>query len=170
MDAITQPPEGASPGDAQTYRMPLPRLRLTPDVSHGPLDGAWWPRCDALELELPGLVSFLDPGVGTVTRVTVDTASWPDAPQTVVAPGHVIEVVRADPAAEAHAVTVDCGTVGRWELLVIPPDEPAGAATWLLTAAADPDNPLSARRMLALAEDGLDGDATWESEGGHGLR
>ena len=110
------------------------------------------------------------PGVGTDTRVTVDTASWPDAPQTVVAPGHVIEVVRADPAAEAHAVTVDCGTVGRWELLVIPPDEPAGAATWLLTAAADPDNPLSARRMLALAEDGLDGDATWESEGGHGLR
>ncbi|MFJ8049233.1 DUF5994 family protein [Streptomyces luteogriseus] len=100
MDAITQPAEGTSPGDAHTYRMPLPRPRRTPDVSHGPPDGAWWPRRDTLELELPGLVSSLD-----------------------------------------------CGTVGRRELLVIPPDEPAGAATRLLTAAAAPDNPLPARRM-----------------------
>src|SRR5690348_16684906 len=94
MDAITRPAEGTSPGDAQTYRMPLPRLSLTPDVSHGPLDGAWWPRCETLELELPALVGSLDPGVGSVIRVTVDTASWPDAPQTVTAPGYVIEVVR----------------------------------------------------------------------------
>jgi hypothetical protein len=150
--------------------MPLPRLSLTPDVGHGPLDGAWWPRCDALELELPALVGSLDPAVGTVIRVTVDTASWPDAPRTVLAPGHVIEVVLSDLAAEAHAITLDCGTVGRWELLVIPPDEPAGAAARLLTAAADPGNPLSAPRILALAEDGLDAEATWESEGGPGLR
>jgi hypothetical protein len=170
MDAITRPAEGTSAGDAQTYRMPLPRLRLTPDTSHGPLDGAWWPRCEALELELPALVGSLDPAVGTVTRVTVDTASWPEAPQTVMAPGHVIEVVRTDLAAEAHAITVDCGTVGRWELLVIPPDEPARAATRLLSVAADPENLLSAPRILALAEDGLAGEATWESEGGHGLR
>lgn len=92
MDAITRPAEGTSPDDAQTYRMPLPRLRLTPDAGHGPLDGAWWPRRDAWELELPALVGSPDPAVGTVTRVTVDTASWPDAPQTVMAPGHVIEV------------------------------------------------------------------------------
>ncbi|MEV6941140.1 DUF5994 family protein [Streptomyces sp. NPDC051172] len=170
MDAITKPADGTSPDDARTYQMPLPRLRLTPDVSHGPLDGAWWPRGDALELELPALVGSLDPGAGTVTRVTVDTTSWPDAPQTVMAPGHVIEVVRTGSAAEAHAITLDCGTVGRWELLVIPPDEPAGAATRLLTAAADPDNQLSAPHMLALAEAVLDEEATWESEGGHGLR
>ncbi|MEW2623417.1 DUF5994 family protein [Streptomyces sp. NPDC048106] len=146
--------------------MPLPRLRLTPDVSHGPLDGAWWPRCDALELELPALVGSLDPAVGTVIRVTVDAASWPDAPQTVLAPGHVIEVSLTGLAAEAHAITLDCGTVGRWELLVIPPEEPAGAASRLLTAAADPENPLPAPRILAIAENGLDGEATWESEGG----
>ncbi|MGW2935602.1 DUF5994 family protein [Streptomyces sp. NPDC001156] len=170
MNAITKPAEGATPGDAHTYRMPLPRLNLTPDVSHGPLDGAWWPRCDALELELPSLVGSLDPNVGTVTRVTVGTAAWPDAPQKVMAPGHVIEVVLTDLAAGAHAITLDCGTVGRWELLVIPPDEPAGAATRLLTAAADPGNPLSAPRLLALVENGPDGQDTWESEGGPGLR
>ncbi|MFH8366081.1 DUF5994 family protein [Streptomyces sp. NPDC018031] len=170
MGAITRFAEGTSPGDAHTYRMPLPRLHLTPGASHGPLDGAWWPRCEALELELPALVGSLDPAVGTVTRATVDTSSWPGAPQRVTAPGHVIEVVRTDLAAEAHAITLDCGTVGRWELLVIPCDEPAGAAGRLLTAAADPENPLSAPRMLALAEEGLDGEARWESEGGHGLR
>ncbi|WP_030993061.1 DUF5994 family protein [Streptomyces sp. NRRL WC-3744] len=169
MDAIRRPAEGTSPGDTQTYRMPLPRLSLTPDVSHGPLDGAWWPRCDALELELPTLVGSLDPGVGTVTRVTVDTASWPDAPPTIIAPGHVIEVVRTDLAADAHAITLDCGTVGRWELLVIPPDEPAGVAARLLTTAADPENPVPAPRMLALAEEDLTEEAMWEAEGGHGL-
>lgn len=70
----------------------------------------------------------------------------------------------------AHAITVDCGTVGRWELLVIPPDEPARVATRLLTAAADPANPLSAPRLLALAESGLDGQDAGESEGGAGPR
>ena len=168
MNAITKPAEGTAPDDGHSYRMPLPRLRLTPDVSHGPLDGAWWPRCDALELELPALVGSLDPGIGTVTHVTVGTAAWPDAPQEVMAPGHVIEVALSDDDAETHAITVDCGTVGRWELLVVPPDEPADTAARLLTAASDPPNPLSAPRLLALAEDGLDGQDTWESEGGAG--
>ncbi|MGB9996787.1 DUF5994 family protein [Streptomyces pseudogriseolus] len=170
MNAITKPAEGTASGDGHSYRMPSPRLRLTPDVSHGPLDGAWWPRCDALELELPALVGSLDPGIGTVTRVTVGTAAWPDAPQEVMAPGHVIEVALSDGAAETHALTVDCGTVGRWELLVVPPDEPAGTAALLLTAASDSENPLSAPRLLALAESGLDGQDTWESEGGAGPR
>ncbi|WP_237406078.1 DUF5994 family protein [Streptomyces sp. M2CJ-2] len=155
MDAITPPAGGTSSADEHTYRMPLPRLSLTPDASHGPLDGAWWPRCGALELELPALVGSLDPGHGTVTRVTVGAAAWPDAPQTVPAPDHVIEVVLTDVADEAHAIAVDCGTVGRWELLVIPPDEPVGTAARLLTAAADPWNPLSAQRILARAEDGF---------------
>ncbi|MFE0354177.1 DUF5994 family protein [Streptomyces nigra] len=146
MTITTEPAEGAVPGDGHSYRMPVPRLRLMPGVSHGRLDGAWWPRCDALELELPALVGSLDPGIGTVTRVTVETAAWPDAPQEVMAPSHVIEVVPTDSAAEAHAITVDCGTVGSWELLVIPPDEPARGAARLLTAAADPTNPLSAPR------------------------
>ncbi|MER5512746.1 DUF5994 family protein, partial [Streptomyces sp. NPDC002766] len=39
--------------------MPLPRPALTSSVSHGPLAGAWWPRCGALELELPSLVAAL---------------------------------------------------------------------------------------------------------------
>ncbi|MER6538328.1 DUF5994 family protein [Streptomyces sp. 900105755] len=160
MDSLASPAGDRSPGDAHTYRMPLARLSLTPEASHGPLDGAWWPRCDALELELPALVGSLDPGRGTVTRVTVGAVAWPDAPLTVSAPDHVIEVVLSDATAEEHAISLDCGTVGRWELLVVPPDEPAGTAERLLAAAADPWNPLSAQRTLARVEAGLGREST----------
>ncbi|KUN79928.1 hypothetical protein AQJ66_27435 [Streptomyces bungoensis] len=134
--------------------MPPPRLTLTTDVSHGPLDGAWWPRCDALELELPCLVGSLEPDPDTTVRVTVEPSEWPDAPRTVMAPGRVIAVEPAGPGSEAHVITLDCGSVGRWVLLIVPPEEPAGTAARLLAAAADPENPLTATRMLALAETG----------------
>ncbi|MEV0180491.1 DUF5994 family protein [Streptomyces sp. NPDC050625] len=163
MEPSRTPAEGASADDPHTFRMPLPRLTLTPDVSHGPLDGAWWPRCDALELELPSLVGSLEPEAGTTVRVTVDPAEWPDAPHTVMAPGRVIAVEPAAPGSETHVITLDCGTVGRWALLVVPPEEPAGTAARLLAAAADPENPLTAARMLALAETGRLGGMTGEA-------
>ncbi|MGW7257734.1 DUF5994 family protein [Streptomyces sp. NPDC054834] len=143
--------------------MPLPRLTLTPDVSHGPLDGAWWPRCDALELELPSLLGSLEPDPGAAIRVTVDSAEWPDAPHTVMAPGRVIAVEPAGPGSDAHVITLDCGTVGRWVLLVVPPEEPAGTAVRML-AAAGLENPLTAARMLALAETGRPVGATGAAE------
>ncbi|MFR9790675.1 DUF5994 family protein [Streptomyces sp. MB22_4] len=99
MNAIAKPAEGTAPDDGHSSRMPSPRLRLTPDTSHGPLDGAWWPHCDALEPGLPALVAFLDPGIGTVTRVTLGTASWPDAPHVVVPPAESAETAALVPTA-----------------------------------------------------------------------
>ncbi|MEV6941827.1 DUF5994 family protein [Streptomyces sp. NPDC051172] len=144
--------------------MPTPRLSLTPDISHGPLDGAWWPRCNALELELPSLVGSLDPDLDTAVRVTVNPSEWPDTPRTVMAPGRVIAVEPAGPGGETHVISLDCGSMGRWVLLVVPPDEPAGTAARLLAAAADPENPLTAARMLALAETDRLGGSTGEAE------
>ncbi|MEU2286653.1 DUF5994 family protein [Streptomyces sp. NPDC013178] len=158
MDVTATSAEGVPPDGARTYRMPVARLALAPSVGHGPLDGAWWPRCDMLELELPALVGSLGPGLGTVTRVTVDAVAWPDVPRTVMAPGRVIEVALSAVDAEAHAIALDCDTVGRWELLVIPPGESFAAATWLLTTAADPRNALTAAHMLALAKAGFGDD------------
>ncbi|WP_189263443.1 DUF5994 family protein [Streptomyces fuscichromogenes] len=134
--------------------MPLPRLTVARDISHGPLDGAWWPRCDALELELPALVVALEPDVDAEVRVTVDPAEWPGAPHAVMAPGRAITVQSAGPADEAHVITLDCGTVGRWVLLVVPPDESVGTAARLLAAVDDPESPLTAVRMLELARTG----------------
>ncbi|GKQ38961.1 DUF5994 family protein [Streptomyces sp. A012304] len=155
MDVTGTPAEDGSPEEARTYRMPAARLALARGAGHGPLDGAWWPRCDMLELELPALLGSLYPGLGTVTGVTgvtVDAIAWPDAPRRVTAPGRVIEVALSAADAEAHAIVLDCGAVGRRELLVIPPGESLAAATWLLTTAADPRNALTAAHMLALAE------------------
>jgi len=172
MEPSRTPADDLPADGGHTYRMPLPRLALPPGVGHGPLDGAWWPRCDALELELPALVGSLDPGCGTVTHVTVDTAAWPDAPHTVIAPGRMIEVERAGVDAETHVIILDCGTVGRWELLVVPPDQPLAAAARLLDTAADPWNTLTAAQMLALAETGLAVEAALESgaKGGRSRR
>ncbi|WP_433451492.1 hypothetical protein ACQPXS_25025 [Streptomyces sp. CA-142005] len=59
---------------------------------------------------------------------------------------------RPDPEGGAHVITVDRGTVGRRVLLLIPPEEPAPSAARLLTAAADPENPLTAARTPALGQ------------------
>nr|WP_234439845.1 DUF5994 family protein [Streptomyces bicolor] len=157
MDVTGPSAEGSSPDDVRTYRMPVARLALTPGVSRGPLDGAWWPRCDLLELELPALVDSLGSGLGTITRVTVDAVAWPDVPHTVTAPGRVIEVALSAVDVEAHAIALDCGSGGRRELLVIPPGQSTAAASWLLITAADPWNTLTAAHMLALAETGFEG-------------
>lgn len=170
MEPVGTPAESDPTAEARTYRMPQPRVTLTPDVSHGPLDGAWWPHCDALELELPALVGMLEPEPGAEVRVAVDPAEWPDTPYTVMAPGREIAVEPAGPGSEAHVITLDCGTVGRWVLMVVPPEEPAGTAARLLAAAADPENPLTASRMLALAETGRLGTAAGEAEGGTSAR
>lgn len=148
MEPSAAPAEGPLADGGHTYRMPLPRLTLTPEVSHGPLDGAWWPRCDALELELPSLIAALEPDRGSTVRVTVDAAQWPDAPHTVMAPGQVIAVDVTGSAGEAHVITLDCDTVGRWVLLVVPPLEPADTAARLMTAAADPALHLGASALL----------------------
>ncbi|MFD7137538.1 DUF5994 family protein [Streptomyces sp. NPDC059894] len=152
MDPRKARDEGAPTPGAHTYRMPLPRLSLTSDASHGPLDGAWWPRCDALELELPPLVGALDPGDGAEVHVTVDAGAWPDTPDTVMAPGHVIDVEPAGTGGGTHVITLDFSTVGRWTLLVVPPEEPAGAAARLLAAATDPALGLTADALLATEE------------------
>jgi hypothetical protein len=149
MQPRSTPAEDPPADSGHTYRMPLPRLALTPEVSHGPLDGAWWPRCDALELELPSLVAALEPDRGSTVHVTVDAAQWPDTPHTVLAPGQVIAVDVTGSADEAHVITLDCDTVGRWVLLVVPPQEPADTAARLMAAAADPALHLGASTLLA---------------------
>lgn len=148
MEPRRTPTEDPPADGGHTYRMPLPRLALTPEVSHGPLDGAWWPRCDALELELPSLVAALEPDRFTTVAVTVDAAQWPDAPHRVMSPGRTITVEQTRSAGEEHVITLDCDTVGRWVLLVVPPQEPPDEASRLMTAAADPALHLGASALL----------------------
>ncbi|MEU9161397.1 DUF5994 family protein [Streptomyces sp. NPDC048424] len=159
------PPLAAAP--------PLPaRLTLTPATAlAGQLDGAWWPRSRDLEAELPALVAALDERCGRITRVTVNPARWPVIPRKVPAGGHLVHVgwfAEQDP----DKLILLSGTVGRWDLLVIPPETAPAAAARLMAAAAVPGSVLTARALIAAEgvigrmPDLRDREEAWESEGG----
>ncbi|MEV7439577.1 DUF5994 family protein [Streptomyces sp. NPDC091204] len=149
------------------------RLALTPKTALvGLLDGAWWPRSRDLEAELPALVAALDEPWGRVTRVSVNPGRWPVVPRTVPVAGRTVHVgwfTEQDP----DKLILLSYTVGRWDLLVVPPEtEPAGAAR-LMAAAAIPGSTLTADVLMANESvigrglrDVRGREATWEGEGG----
>jgi hypothetical protein len=131
-----------------------PRLALKgPAASGGLLDGAWWPRSRDLARELPGLVEALDPLWGRITRVAVNPAHWDAVPRHVPGRGHVVKVGWFTEELDPHKVLLLSYSVGRWDLLVVPPGTGAAAAERLMAAASDPDAaPLTASALMAAEE------------------
>ncbi|WP_405705629.1 DUF5994 family protein [Streptomyces sp. NBC_00069] len=149
------------------------RLSLTPKTTlAGLLDGAWWPHSRDLEAELPPLAAALEEPWGRVTRVTVNPICWPVVPHTVPVGGRVLHVgwfTEQDP----DKLILLSYTVGRWDLLVIPPETAPAAAARLMAAAAIPGSVLTAGVLIANEtvigrgiRDARRREATWESEGG----
>ncbi|GHI72858.1 DUF5994 family protein [Streptomyces nojiriensis] len=149
------------------------RLSLTPKTAlAGTLDGAWWPRSRDLEAELPALAAALDESWGRITRVSVNPSRWPVVPRKVAVAGHVLHVgwfTEQDP----DKLILLSYTVGRWDLLVIPPETEPAAAARLMAAAAIPGSVLAADVLMANEivigrgiRDARRREATWEGEGG----
>ncbi|MDX3534823.1 DUF5994 family protein [Streptomyces sp. MB09-01] len=149
------------------------RLSLTPKTTFaGQLDGAWWPRSRDLESELPALAAALDEPWGRVTRVSVNPTRWSAVPRTVPVGGRVLHVgwfTEQDP----DKLILLSYTVGRWDLLVIPPETEPAAAARLMAAAAIPGSVLTAGVLMANETvigrgigDARRREATWEGEGG----
>ncbi|MEU3916038.1 DUF5994 family protein [Streptomyces sp. NPDC029721] len=149
------------------------RLSLTPKTAlAGRLDGAWWPHSRDLEAELPALAAALDETWGRITRVSVNPSRWPVVPRTVAVAGHLLHVgwfTEQDP----DKLILLSYTVGRWDLLVIPPETEPAAAARLLAAAAIPGSVLAADALMAnetvigrSIREALRREATWEDEGG----
>jgi hypothetical protein len=171
---MSHPPTVES--DGRFSALPL-RLSLAP-VGSAPalLDGAWWPRSRDLGAELLSLTAVLDPLWGRITRVTVNPVHWPAVPRRVPVAGHVVKVGWFLPEQDSHELLLLSYRTGRWNLLVVPPQTPAGSAAWLMAAASDPLGTSTASRLmeesvrLRAARD-ADADraveAVWESEGGH---
>ncbi|MDT0571912.1 DUF5994 family protein [Streptomyces sp. DSM 3412] len=152
-----------------------PRLSLAP-VGPAPalLDGAWWPRTRDLVAELPSLMAVLDPLWGRITRVTVNPTHWPVVPRHVPVAGHVVKVGWFLSEQDPHELLLLSYRTGRWNLLVVPPQTPAGSAAWLMAAASDPLGTSSASRLMeeaarlrAVSETDRVVEAVWDSEGGH---
>ncbi|MEU3690953.1 DUF5994 family protein [Streptomyces narbonensis] len=149
------------------------RLSLTPKTTRaGLLDGAWWPRSRDLTAELPSLVDALEGPYGRITRVTVNPTRWPVVPHKVPATGHTVHIgwfTEQDP----DKMILLSYTVGRCDLLVIPPETEPAAAARLMTAAAIPGSILAAGALMSdeaatgrRMRDARSGEDAWETEGG----
>ncbi|MFF7309789.1 DUF5994 family protein [Streptomyces sp. NPDC008137] len=155
-----------------------PRLSLAP-VGSAPalLDGAWWPRSRDLAAELPALAAVLDPLWGRITRVTVNPTRWPVVPRKVPVAGHVVNVGWFLAEQDPDELLLLSYHVGRWNLLVVPPQTTPDSAAWLMAAASDPHGTLTASRLTeeaerlrTLREADRAVEAVWDSEGGHEAR
>ncbi len=152
------------------------RLMLAP-VGTAPalLDGAWWPRSRDLTAELPALTAVLDPLWGRITHVTVNPTFWPTIPRKVPVDGHVVGVGWFRAEQDPHKLLLFSYNVGRWDLLVIPPETGPASAARLMTEAADPLGILTAGALMDEAEQRRIAEemelslvSVWDSEGGHG--
>jgi hypothetical protein len=155
-----------------------PRLSLAPAGLAPPLlDGAWWPRSRDLGAELPALTAVLDPLWGRITRVTVNPTRWPVVPRKVPVAGHVVNVGWFLDEQDPHELLLLSYRVGRWNLLVVPPQTTPDSAAWLMAAASDPYGTSSGSRLMEeaarlrmLTEADRAVEAVWLSEGGHEAR
>ncbi|MER5529889.1 DUF5994 family protein [Streptomyces sp. NPDC002677] len=169
-------PSAPSPSSAPSSS-PL-RLSLAPaGAMPALLDGAWWPRSRDLGAELPALTAVLDPLWGRITRVTVNPTHWPVIPRKVPVAGHVVKVGWFLAEQDPHELLLLSYRVGRWNLLVIPPQTDQVSATWLMAAASDPLGTSTASRLMeeaarlrTVSETDRAVEAAWDSEGGHGAR
>lgn len=166
-----------TPGTDETYEAPGSaqplRLSLIPVGSASArIDGAWWPYSRDLAAELPALTHELDVRWDRITRVTVNPTYWPVIPHKVQVNGHVVKVGWFKEEQDPHQLMLLSYRLGRWDLLVIPPQTPPATAAWLLSAAADPLRTSTGSQLMEEAERRVAGrtqeapEATWDSEGG----
>ncbi|WP_217207328.1 DUF5994 family protein [Streptomyces sp. AC550_RSS872] len=149
------------------------RLSLAPTGSGpGLLDGAWWPRSRDLLREIPTLTDALDACWGRITHVTVNPAHWPVIARRVPVAGHTVHVGWFADEQDPRKVILLSYTVGRLDLLVIPPETEPAAAGRLMAAATVPGGIRTASRLMA--DEAMSHDAAearsreedWETDGG----
>ncbi|MFH8557061.1 DUF5994 family protein [Streptomyces celluloflavus] len=152
------------------------RLSFAPAGSPpGLLDGAWWPRSRDLFRELPALIAVLDVRWGRITHVTVNPTYWPVVPRKVPVAGHTVHVGWFAAEQDPNKLILLSYTMGRWDLLVIPPETDPTAAARLMSAASTPGGLLTASALMASehtthdAQEALWREEEWESEGGAAL-
>ncbi|GGT24235.1 MULTISPECIES: DUF5994 family protein [Streptomyces] len=149
------------------------RLALTPHTSMaGLLDGAWWPYSRDLAAELPPLADALLDRFGRVTRITANPAPWPSAPYRVSVGAYAVHIGWFTGQSPDTMILLSY-SLGRCDLLVVPPEtEPASAAR-LMAAASAPGNVRTTDTLMAdehatgrSVQDARAGEDGRETEGG----
>ncbi|WP_042440028.1 DUF5994 family protein [Streptacidiphilus albus] len=127
--------------------LPL-RLSLTPAGARCRLDGAWWPRSRDLERELPSLVAELDRAWGRITHATFNRHLWPDSPYGVRAGSHQVRLGWFDAEQDPDELSLFSYEVGRWDLLVVPPEADSERAARLMASASRSGNTDTAAALV----------------------
>ncbi|MFJ7911597.1 DUF5994 family protein [Kitasatospora sp. NPDC096204] len=120
---------------------------LEPTMSRdGMFDGAWWPRSTHLLAELPDLITALGAHLGRIVRVGLDTASWREAPRSVVVNGLMIRIGWF--AGSDATISITRGFQDHFLLLVVPPRTDARTASSAMAGAAATGNHTPAAELL----------------------
>ncbi|MBT2418505.1 hypothetical protein J7F01_19875 [Streptomyces sp. ISL-22] len=125
---LAPPPSGPSPTDA--------RLRLATQTTHvrqaRRIDGAWWPRSYDLITELPSLLGGLPPAWGQITSIVVNGGRWTASPGRLLIANQVVRLRRTNVTQAEDTVCLLAPGLGRWDLLVVPPDAAESEAGQLM--------------------------------------
>jgi len=148
---IPDPPpqaQGELPTAAHTALTPgTAILRLeTVGPRGGVLDGAWWPRSEHIESELPALVSALTRHIGPITRVGLDATAWEGLPTRLTVEDRVVHI-DSYPVGD-DTILVTRGERDLFSLLVIPPNADPEAAKAAIAQAVRQDNVSGAQQIL----------------------
>lgn len=151
-----------------------PRLRLKAKAPQtGYVDGAWWPRSDALTTELPDLLAVLSVRLGPIDRVLYNVSEWSASPGKLVIGDRTIRLdgYRHQPPNSVEILGINRKRI---TLLVVPPSaDPQDAHTTMMAAAAR-KNASTVNGLLRISlrdreiqspRPGVDQER-WESEGG----
>jgi hypothetical protein len=129
----------------------IPRVLLEPTSSRRTLlDGGWWPRSTDPVAELPGLVLAIDAVHGPVTRLVLAADGWDSHPTRLGVAGRVLRLGYFS-SQPSSLLTALCANGDRVDLLVVPPDTPAGAADAAMIVAASTSNRIHAQHILVSA-------------------
>lgn len=112
----------------------------------GVLDGAWWPRSEHIESELPALVSALTRHIGPITRVGLDATAWEGLPTRLTVDDRVVHI-DSYPVGD-DTILVTRGDRDLFSLLVIPPNADPEAAKAAIAQAVRQDNVSDAQQIL----------------------
>src|SRR4051812_32244395 len=129
--------EATLPRPAPVAAPPVRLVLKTEGSPRGLLDGAWWPRSRDLLHELPALTDVLDSLWGRITRIAVNPEHWPVTPPKVPVGGPVVKVGWFTPEIDPHKLLLLSYDVGRWALLVVPPETGPETAARLMAVASD---------------------------------
>lgn len=147
------------------------RLRLSPSIGRGALDGAWWPYSRDLATEAVHLADHFPAGFARIFRIVYSTPDWEPSPRRVKAAAGFVNL-GSFPRDDTHLVMLRSVATGGQPvpdlLLVVPPDIENRAAQHAMRLACMPSNLKSAAAILTESQDQqrVSELAHWDDDGG----